>query len=515
MNKALRVSRMAALLVALSLLATVGAAAAARLQQPRPAFDPRALESFLTTQLAAANLPGAAVAITRGSEVLYVRGFGHDSHGVPITEATPFRVASVSKSFTSLAVMQLVDDGKVELDAPVKTYLSDFATADPRSDKITVRQLLNQTSGMADSGFPEVSLPQPGTLQAAVERLRKATLVAEPGAQWNYHNPNYQVAARLVEVAGGEPFAAYLRRHIFDPLGMGGSSTTVKDDEQVPGLADGYSFAYGQAVALPGPGFFVAGSGGVVSTAADMARWLIVQNNGGVGANGASVVSPQSVRQMHTPVETGGYALGWDIDGPAERPTRIEHGGCCFAWAAHEALFPESGYGVAVLFNSAAPVGVDQQYVVEGVLAIVNGEVPAPPSVSSSTIDLVLAVLTLVALALGTLGVLRSRRWATRQAQRPTWHLALRLLPHLVLLALCIAFPTLAGLLFGGRDVTWFTTLYNWFALLALVAATMLAEAGVIIARVIGSSGHSSADTRSRRSGVRFRSLWRPRRAPG
>lgn len=475
----------AVLVAAMAVVLPIDGSEAAEFQEHQRALDTEAIDAFVTAQLAAAHLPGAAVAITKGNAVLYVRGYGHDSRDAPITEDTPFRIASVSKSFTSLAVLQLAEGGRVKLDEPVKTYLPDLETADSRSDKITVRQLLNQTSGLADRGFPEVSLPQPSTLQAAVARLRVARLVADPGTQWNYHNPNYQVAARLVEVVSGQPFAGYLQRHVFSPLGMVRSTTTTSDDEVVPGLADGHSFAYGKAVALRGPGYFVAGSGGVVSTGSDMARWLVMQNNSGKGANGARIVSARGITEMHTSSEPGGYALGWDTDGPAERPTRIEHSGCCFAWAATEALLPESGYGVAVLFNSASPLGVDQGSIAEGVIGIVEGHTPQPQARSSTT-DLILAVLTVVALVLGTIGVLRSKRWATCQAERTVWRVAVRLLPHLVVVTLCLMFPTLAGSLFGGRDVTLFSASYNWFALVALVAAAALAEVGVITARVGG-----------------------------
>lgn len=465
-------------------VASGGSAAAERLDGSRE-LDTAAVDAFIKERMEDGNLPGAAVAITRGEDVLYVRGYGHVSTGEPITKDTPFRVASVSKSFTSVAVMQLVEEEKVGLDEPVKAYLPDFETADHRSDGITVRQLLNQTSGMADGGFPEISRPQPDSLAEAVERLRDAKLVADPGAEWNYHNPNYHVAARLVEVVSGEPFDEYLKRHVFRPLEMDHSTTTAKDDEDVPGLADGYAFAYGKAVALSGPGYFVEGSGGVVSTTSDMARWLVMQNNGGVEPNGARLVSARGIEEMHAPSEPGGYALGWDTDGPKQGPTRIAHGGTQYTFVANEALLPESGYGVAVLLNSASPLGIEQTVIIEGLTAIVEGDASPPgASVSSSTIDLVLAALTLAALALGTLGVLRSGRWAARRTKSPAWRVALRLLPHFVPIALCLAFPAIAGFLFGGRDVTWISALYGWFALVALVAVAAVAEVGVIVARI-------------------------------
>ncbi len=123
-----------------------GAAVAA--EDPR-ALDARAVDAYLQDQVDA-GLPGVAVAITRGDRVLFVRGYGHDSAGARIGEETPFRIASLSKSFTALAVMQLVEDGRLGLDDPVAEHLSAFSPDDPRADEITVRQLLSQTSGMAD-----------------------------------------------------------------------------------------------------------------------------------------------------------------------------------------------------------------------------------------------------------------------------------------------------------------------------------------------------------------------------
>ena len=124
-------------------------------------IDFAAVDRFMRRQLAAASIPGAAIAITRGTQVVHVRGYGHDATGAPVTENSRFRIASLSKSFTSLAVLQLVDAGQLSLDDPVVTHLPEFRLADPRGADITVRQLLDQTSGLADREVPELSRPQP------------------------------------------------------------------------------------------------------------------------------------------------------------------------------------------------------------------------------------------------------------------------------------------------------------------------------------------------------------------
>src|SRR6185312_5921599 len=105
---------------------------------------------------------------------------------------------------------------------------------------ITVRQLLEQTSGLADSQVRELSREQPDSLADAVVALRTARLAADPGTQWNYHNPNYQVAARLVEVVSGVPFAAYMRDHIFEPTGMTTSVAVEDNSTPIDGLVDGH-----------------------------------------------------------------------------------------------------------------------------------------------------------------------------------------------------------------------------------------------------------------------------------
>src|SRR5690348_13154801 len=134
-------------------VAAVAAVGVAALAVPAPALaeggvDVDAIGRTVTAFAASHAYPGIAVAVTRGDRILHVAGYGHDSTGARVTATTPMPVASLSKSFTALAVMQLVDAGRVRLDEPVRTYVPDFGVDDPRGDRITVRNLLNQTSGI-------------------------------------------------------------------------------------------------------------------------------------------------------------------------------------------------------------------------------------------------------------------------------------------------------------------------------------------------------------------------------
>jgi CubicO group peptidase (beta-lactamase class C family) len=286
------------------------------------------LDRFAAEYVERRGLPGAAVAVTLDGETVHTGGYGVDGGGEPLRADTPMRIASLSKSMTALAVMQLVESGDVELDRPVYDYLPDFGIADPRGARITVRQLLDQSSGMSDQGFSPVDRPRrPTSLAEAVAQMDGAGLSAAPGEEWEYHNPNYHVAARLVEVVGGRPFTEYMEEHVFAPAGMDDTSSPDPATDTVPDLARGHVRAYGLNIPAPEPEHFSTGAGGVVSTAEDMARWVILQGDGGRAPGGTELVSAESV-ELITPPRHRTDATGWAGCGAARRtaPGRTRSG---------------------------------------------------------------------------------------------------------------------------------------------------------------------------------------------
>lgn len=455
---------------------------------PGPAFaqggvDSGALERMVTDFAGKAGYPGIAVAITKGDQVLHVAGYGHDSSGAAVTATTRMPVASLSKSFTSLAVMQLVEAGKVALDEPVGDYLRDFRLADPRGARITVRQLLNQTSGITDRTLAEKSLPQPETLAAAVIRARGASLATDPGTKFAYTNTNYHLAARLVEVVAGEPFADYLRRRIFEPLGMASSTTINQAPRDVPqDVRKGHIYAYGLSMPATEPKRFVNGSDGVIATAQDMAKWLILQNNGGKSANGTRLVSAQSMTAMHTSSDRRWtYGLGWDTG----QDGRVHHNGIWFTYTASELLL-SSGYGIAVMGNSGIGLGNEgTDQLADALAALVTDGSTSSPAPVRLIVDLVLAGLTMLSLALGIRNLRRTSAWVNRLGGRPAWRLGLRLLPRIVPLGWLVALPDLLGLVVGGgRDITFGQLCYYSPALVAWTTVAAVMNASVLGARV-------------------------------
>ncbi|CDR04038.1 serine hydrolase domain-containing protein [Streptomyces iranensis] len=460
----------------------VGRPATAHAATPtHPTLNAASIDAYVKAYMERTDLPGAVVAVTRGDQVVHAAGYGHTAAGKAMTARTPVPVASLSKSMTALAVMRLVEAGRVDLDQPVHRYLPEFTMADRRAGKITVRQLLNQTSGMADSAYPDLTRPQAHTLTEAVADMRGARLAARPGTEWNYHNPNYFVAARLVEVVSGRPFADYLAAQVFRPLGMT-HTESVDTTDDMPDHARGYVRAYGMLFPRSHPRWFTAGGHGVVTTADDLSQWLIAQNDQGVSAAGRRVVSARSVDVMHTPPKGREYAMGWSLSPSGEKPRQIRHTGQLLTHNAIQTLLPDSRTGIAIVTNTGMISGDDAAVMLDGLVDLAQGKPPTVRTPFTMKADYVLAVLTLLAIALGVLGAVRSRRWARRTADRPLWRVGLRMLPCAVPIVLFAQLTDLAGL-FMNREGTLAQLGYAWPALVIWSAAAALASTVVIAAR--------------------------------
>ena len=422
---------------------------------PVAPFDPVAVDRFITTQMARHHLPGIAVAITRGDQIVHVRGFGHSHDGQPVTERTQFRIASLSKSFTALAVLQLVETNQIALDAPVKRYLPNFELANPSTAAhITVRQLLNHTSGLADTGFINGLNGHEQTLSDRVASLRAARPVDPPGAAFHYFDPNYQVLARLVEQVSGEALDTYLQRHVFTPLGMRdsvGALTAALPVPRVNHLAQGHIIAYGMPIELRELSGFVGGSGGVVSTASDMAHYLITQSNHGRYA-GRNVLSDAGISLMQTPppAATSTYAMGWTTADLHDIKI-IEHNGVLSTFYADAVLLPKSGYAFVLLYNvyalSAATLAFPE--IKNGMVALLTGNAPVYRNVTVPWLGRAVAALSVLIAGMAVWSLLRLQRWGACAAKMPRWKLTLSVLwpltPTLALLGLPHLFALQSG----------------------------------------------------------------------
>jgi CubicO group peptidase (beta-lactamase class C family) len=304
-------------------------------------FDEAELTTFIASQQRITRVPGLAVGIVRDDGVVYLRGFGAPA-GRAITARTPFLIGSLSKSFTALAVMQLVEAGKVELDAPVRRYLPWFRLKDlGASEAITVRHLLNQTSGLPTSaGF---FTPDAGSLAG--------TALAHPvGQVYEYCNLNYRLLGLLIEAVTGQTYAAYVREHILAPLEMRNTFLTY-EEAAARGLTGGHQYAFGLPLSVPTrryDGGSVA-AGYIASTAEDMCHYLVAQLRGGV-YGGRRVITPESIALMRRPPDGVGsrYGMGW-LSGERDGIKSVWHTGLTEDFSANMSVMPEQGYGVIIL----------------------------------------------------------------------------------------------------------------------------------------------------------------------
>lgn len=416
--------------------------------QAQPAIDTAGIDRYLLEQMERNRIPGMAIALIIDGETALVKGYGVDGFGQPITEQTPFLVASVSKSFTALAVMQLADAGQIDLDSPIGVYLPDFATRDPaHDDAMTVRHLLNMVSGLSDDGYAES--PELQTLAERVQALRTAQPVAAPGSTWAYFNPNYAVLARLVEVVSGQDFADYLDNHIFTPLGMRNTSSLVLSTqaETLPTPARGHIMVFGMRVAMPESPGNLAGDGGIVTTAEDMTHYLTMYLNGGSLRDNALVTSA-SIELMHSPTGDDFYGMGWYIADPQRQPLMVEHGGDLATFHADMVLLPEqrSGFVVMYNFNYFPFMASGFPSIKEGVIALMTDGSP-PDYLSLSNFGLALGTAALVSLVLPVRNLLSTQKWAGKMLQRPVLLRAMGLILPLIPLAMLAFLPTLVLLL--------------------------------------------------------------------
>jgi CubicO group peptidase (beta-lactamase class C family) len=443
-----RAAVLVAMLVALAVPWAASAAAATEV-------DPARLDRFLGGGLAAAGMPGTAAAVTASGQIRFERGYGSAGPGQPVTPRTRFLIGSLSKSFTAVAVLQLADAGRLDIDRPVQTYLPEFRTADPvAARRITVRHLLNHTSGLADAGFAGLNETMPD-LRARVSSLREARSGSEPGQAFHYFEPNYQVLARLVEVVSGQPFGAYLHDRVFGPLGMTDTvavATTAEAARLVPTLAQGHVLVFGALVARAELDGLLAGSAGVVSTSQDMARWLVLHTTG-AGPEGQRLLDPALVELTHTPPPgvDGGYGMGWQVIDPADGPRRIEHTGVLSTFSAVQVLLPGSGHAF-VLLHDANSAFADTAGVTAGLATLLDGGEPAGVRPIWTTAAL-LGGLTVGVAAVRTAQVLRAPRWVRR---RPSWwRVAAGTVWLLVPVAVLFAMPALMLALIGRRFTFW------------------------------------------------------------
>lgn len=418
---------------------------------PIPEQTLTAIDAYLASQMQELRIPGLALGIVQGDQIVHLKGFGvADPSGRAVTPQTPFILNSISKSFAALAVMQLVEAGKIELDAPVQRYLPWFQVADKMaSTQITVRHLLNQTCGLPESAsYADLATParKADTLEQRVRRLSTTQLNRPVGATFAYTDANYDVLGLLVQMVVGQPYTTVVQQQILTPLAMPHSMTT-RPDALPTDLATGYRSWFGFPV--PYQQWYAHAllpSGDLISTAEEMTHYLIAQLNEGC-YNDTAILSPQGIATLQQPAVREGesekfYGMGWEVR-PMNDLTVVRHDGTSANYYADVVLDPTKGWGVVVLLNlnSFNLYGGRLHALTGGVLSLLHGQTPPtlPAMHHPLLYPIMLVIWAITGLLLLWMGwmVLTWRRWRqpAAQAARGWWHGIIRRLPSLLTLA--------------------------------------------------------------------------------
>ena len=351
------------------------------------------LIEFVEGALRSTGVPGASVGVLHKGET-QTAGFGvtNVDHPLPVTDETLHQIGSITKTFTGTLAMRLVEQGKLDLDATVRTYLPEFKVADEAaSAQATIRHLMTHTGGWVgdlfeDTGSGDDALPKYIAKMADLEQL------APIGTVWSYNNAGFAVLGRIIEVVTGKRYVDVLREMLLEPLGL--EATHFAPDPVITQrFAVGHRVTPNGAQVIPSwilPGY-VRPMGGIVCSVKDLLRYARFHLGDGTTESGEQLLAQDSLAQMHAPLTTvwgdEHWGLTWSVDETAS-VRRISHGGGTAGQISLLTLVPERGFAVAVLSNADRGSVLTRDVTEQALKAYLDVEIERPAPIESATDDL-------------------------------------------------------------------------------------------------------------------------------
>jgi len=364
----------------------VGCSEPAREETVEIDFAPK-LEEYIADVVENFEIPGMTVAVTRGDERVYAGAFGvRDLNTRELMKPEYiFHMASVSKLFVATAVVQLVEQGKINLDESPVTYLPYFRLDDERYKDITIRQMLNHTSGMPDVIDYEWDNPQydEGAAERYVRSLEGEQMIADPGERWHYSNMAFDTLGDVIAKVSGQSFESYVKDHILNPLGMY-ESTFLREDTTEALRTSPHVWNHDPVVSEVYPyNRRHAPSSTLNSSVVELSNWAIANLNQGE-LNGVRILKEESYDLLWAPSaevdDTHQVGLSWFI-GKHRGLQTFSHGGSDTGYKSAFVLVPEKNLGVIISANyDFTPMGEIR----DAVLDIALGYEPEMPRQSSA-----------------------------------------------------------------------------------------------------------------------------------
>lgn len=312
-----------------------------------------ALEEMIEREREEKGLQALSIALVDGDNVVWAAGFGEESEGVPATPETVYRVGSVSKMFTDIAIMQLVEDGAIDIDAPVQNYVPEFTPTNNTDTPITLRQLMSHRAGIIREPPAGHYFDDTGTdLRTTVLSMSGTKQIYAPTERHKYSNAGIAVVGYTLEKTQDEPFAQYVKRSVLEPLGMRTSAFTP-DPDVIGNLADAYMWGVDRALfAAPTFELGMAPAGSMYSTVIDLSRFMSAVFRGGLGER-SRILETETLESMWVPQfaaegATDGYGFGFAV-GERDGQRWLGHGGAIYGFSTQLGFLPDSKLGVAVV----------------------------------------------------------------------------------------------------------------------------------------------------------------------
>ena len=305
----------------------------------------------------------------------------------------------------------------------------------------------------------------------------------DPGEKYNYHNPNYWILARLVEIKSGETFSDYLNRHIFKPLQMNDtlSFSNTNQFQAAKNLATGHINIFGMNVAYNEPDWFINGPSGIVSTATDLSKWLIMNMNDGV-YNGQRIITSESLKEMQTPQVNAEYGLGWSVREGEEGKT-IGHSGTLWTYQADEQMILDNGYGIVVLYNNGLNAFANYGAITDSLVKLFTTGQSESPTVTYNYFEFMIGFLFILALGKGIYNLRNLDKWKDKSSRQYIIRSSFMLMPAVIL----IVIPWIITFITNGRVMSIYRTflmmpsIYIWLITATMINVIVIVKRGIFL----------------------------------
>jgi CubicO group peptidase (beta-lactamase class C family) len=331
------------------------------------------VDEFIKAEMQKQKIPGISLAVVRSGQIIYAKGYGYANveHQVPVKPETVFQSGSVGKQFTSMAVMMLIEEGKIGLDDKINKY---FADAPTEWGNITIRHLLTHTSGMTD--YPkDFDFRADYTEEDIYKKIKSVPLTFQPGEKWAYSNLGYVTLGILIGKVTGKFYGDFLKERVFNPLGMT-TARIISESDIVPNRAAGYVLVKGELKNQEwvSPSLNTTADGALYLTAFDMAKW-------DAALYSEKLLKKTGFEMMWAPVKlndgkTHPYGFGWAM-AEANGKRIIEHGGAWQGFKSFIARYPDEKLTVIIFANL---INANEKKLARGVLEIYHPQLAPVPA---------------------------------------------------------------------------------------------------------------------------------------